>query len=447
MRRRAAATLATMVAGIVAATAAAQTLDVERPRTLVVGTPTAGARADRVDGARSGRTRTALPTATGSSSLRTAWRVDLRDVVDVAPVVDGRGTTYVVGARGEVIAVGSDGTEAWRISTGAVIPGPPALLSDDTLVFADAAGDALAVRDGALRWRVRFGHTDANRQVPPAPLPLDDGGVVVATSRELTVLDAAGHERARARLPEPTALPLLAAQGKVVAVTTSGAVWTWTPGALETTRVGGFGGPIEDGAALVDDHTLLAVAAGRVHLASVDLLRGTTSTRAVAPAGLFLGPPSIRDGSAALLLQAPGGDLVVTFDASGSETQRALLATRPPQVSPDGGPVVMAAAPHTPPLVDSTGTFAFATADGAVGVMSGGIVDLLAGVCPQARAPAAPTAGLAPLGPGAVVAACRTGLLVALRDASRASTPGTPAVTGAATTPPAASGDHSPPHL
>jgi outer membrane protein assembly factor BamB len=382
-----------------------------------------------VDPSRSGLARTALPAASPGGGLRSAWRVDLRDVVDVAPVVDGRGVTYVVGARGEVIAVAADGTESWRLSTGAVLPGPPVLLADDTLVFADAAGDAMAVRDGALRWRTRFGRTDPARPVPPAPLALDDGGVVVATARELASLDADGHERGRTTLPEAITSPLLAAQNKVVAVTASGAVWTWAPGAVETTRVGAFGGPIDDGAALTDDHTLLAITTGRVHLTAVDLARGTTTTRAVAPVGILLGPPAVRGGSAFLQLQAPGGDLAVGFDATGADTLRALLAAHAPQLSADGGPFVIVAAPHTAPLVDASGTLAFALPDGSVGVLTGGVVDTLAGVCGQARPPAAPTAGLAPLAPGLLVVACRTGVLTALR----AATPG--------------SGDRGPAHL
>src|ERR1700733_7505230 len=96
-----------------AAGAGAQTMDVQRPRTLVVGTPAAGVRTDRIDAARSGRSRTALPLA-GGSGLRVEWKTKVEAVIDVAPVVDGRGTTYVVGVRGEVFAVSRDGSERWR---------------------------------------------------------------------------------------------------------------------------------------------------------------------------------------------------------------------------------------------------------------------------------------------------------------------------------------------
>jgi hypothetical protein len=400
------------------ARAPAQTVDVQRPRTLVVGTPagsTGGARADRVDAARTGATRTTLPTG----GLRTEWRTGLGVPLEVAPLVDVHGTTYVVGTRGEVVAVARDGSERWRLSTGSNQPGPPALLSDDTLVFVDAAGEAVALREGALRWRVRFGRSDASH---PAPLPLDDGGAVVATTRDLAALDADGHERARTTLPEPTTLPLVAALGKVVAVTSSGAVWTWAPGAAEVTRVASFGAPVEDGVALADDRTLVGITGGRSHLSAVDLVRGTTTTRAMAPAGLWLGPPAARSGTTYALLLTPTGDLAIGVDASGAETLRVLLAAHPTPVASDGGPAPLVAVSHTAPLVDTAGTLAFATPEGAVGVVARGVVDLIADACAAStggsRAGLAPVAALAPLAPGAFVAACRSGTVLAVRGGS-----------------------------
>jgi hypothetical protein len=415
-----------------AAVAAAQTADVQRPRTLVVGTPGAGARTDRIDSARSGRSATALPRA-GSDGLRTEWRTVLAATIDVAPVVDDRGTTYVVGTHGEVFAIGRDGSEEWHASSAAIQASAPALLSDGTLVFTDAAGEAIAVRAGAVRWRVRFGRSDAARAVPPSPLALDDGGVVVATAHDLSTLDSEGHERSRTTLPEPVAAPLVAAAalGKVVAIAASGAVWTWSPGASETTRVATFGGPIDDSAALADDHTLVAVTGGRLHIVAIDLVRGTATIRAVAPTGLWLGPPSMEGGIAHLLLQVPTGELALGIDGAGAETSRALLTTHPPAIAaPDGGVAPVVPLPHTPLLVDATGTLGFATADGGVGVVSAGVVDLLADVCPllpgNARGVSAPTAALLPLGSGAFLAACRSGMLVAIRAGTPALAPGGP---------------------
>jgi outer membrane protein assembly factor BamB len=431
MRRSAAAWRAVLAASLVAALAGtgltrdfspavAQTIDVQRARTLVVGAPRGGARMDRVDAARTGRTREPLP----SSGLRTEWRASLGALVEHPPLVDAEGVTYVVGTRGEVTAVGRDGAERWHAASGAMQPGPAALLADDSVVFVDAAGEAVAVRAGAVRWRVRFGRSDAER---PAPLPLADGGAVVATTNDLAALDADGHLRARVTLAEPTTVPLVAALGKVVAVGVSGTVWTWTPGAPEATRAAGFGSPISDGAALADEHTLVAVSGGLTRLLAVDLGRGTAATRTVATvapvaaAALFLGPPAMRGETAYLMVTAPTSELAVAFDASGAEIARTMLATHPPPIGPDGGAGVLVAAPHTPPLVDADGRIAFATPDGSVGVANASGSELMADACPPATAAAGrvpPVAGLAPLGAGAFVAACASGTLLAVRGAS-----------------------------
>jgi hypothetical protein len=209
----------------------------------------------------------------------------------------------------------------------------------------------------------------------------------------------------------------------VVAVTASGAVWTWVPGAAEVTRVGSFGSPVEDGAALADERTLVAVTSGHLHLSALDLVRGAATTRAVAPAGLWLGPPAMRGETAYLMLLAPTSELVIAVDPAGTESTRALVVTRPPPLASDGGVAPLVALPNTPPLVDASGTLAFSTPEGGVGVVSDGIVDLLPDACPAVAAPsghaASPVAALVPLGPGVFVAACRSGTLLALRGAAR----------------------------
>jgi hypothetical protein len=77
------------------------------------------------------------------------------------------------------------------------------------------------------------------------------------------------------------------------------------------------------------------------------------------------------------------------------------------------------ALPHTPLLVDPAGTLAFSTGEGSVGVVSGGVVDVAADVCPSPPGPrgaVTATAALAPLGPGAFVVACRVGTLLAVKS-------------------------------
>jgi hypothetical protein len=389
--------------------AMAQTVDTRSARTLVVGTPVGGSRVDRVNAGRTGQAHDPLP----ASEIRAEWQTPFLGVaLEHAPLVDSAGTTYVVGAQGDVIAVGRDGTEAWRATSGATQPGPPALLSDGSVVLVGGAGDAVAVRQGRVRWRTRFGRPEGVR---PAPLPLDDGGAVVATARDLAALDADGSERARATLPEPAATPLIAAMGGVVVVSSSGTVYLWSPGG-EPTRAGSFGSPPDQGAALLDDHTLVAVTAGHTHLSSVDLARGTTETRAIASSGLWLGPPSTSRGGVTVLMLTQTAELLVTLDGRNTEVSRARLAARQPILGQDGGPIALVPPPHVPPLTDASGTVAFATSEGA-GVVSGGAVESLADICPSASGGS--VTGLAPLGPGAFVVACRAGSLVAVHGTSR----------------------------
>jgi outer membrane protein assembly factor BamB len=405
-------------ASVFIAAASAQTIDVERGRSIVVGRVTVGSSTERVDSSRTGRARTKLP----SSRLRVEWSVPLGALVERSPLVDAQGTVYLVGTRGEVIALTRDGTERWRVMTGAAQPAPPVLLSDDTLVFADDGGTAVAVRDGRIRWKAHFGRSDPER---PAPLALDDGGVVVATSRDLAVLDADGHERARTSLPEQTIAPLVSALRSVIAVSTRGTVWSWSPGALEPIRIASFGSPIDGGAALADERTLIAVTARESHLSAIDLRTGAVSTRAVSFGSLWLGPPALVDDKTFALSLTPAGMFAIAIDGAGHELARSVVAPRALQPAADGGPQTLVAEPHTAPLVDAAGTLVFATTEGRVGVATyaaggNGAVELAGTPCPPVAGGAgsvgaAPVvAGLAPLVDDVVVAACASGTAFAV---------------------------------
>jgi hypothetical protein len=354
--------------------------------------------------------------------LRVEWSVPLGALVERSPLVDAQGAVYLVGTRGEVIALAGDGSERWRVMTGAGQPGPPVLLSDDTLVFADDAGTAVAVRSGHVRWKAHFGRNDPGR---PAPLALDDGGVVVATSRDLALLDADGHERARTTLPEETTAPLVSALRSVVTVSTRGTVWTWTPGAHDAVRIGAFGSPIDGGAALADERTLVAVTAGESHLTAVDLRTGAVSTRAVSLGSLWLGPPAMFEDKAFIVSLTPVGMVAMATDGAGRELARTVIAPRALAPAPDGGPQAVVPEAHTPPLIDAAGTLIFATSEGRVGAAThtgkgDGSVELAGTPCgPVAGAGggagATPiVAGLAPLATDAVVAACASGTAFAM---------------------------------
>lgn len=370
------------------AVADAQPIDPKRPRTLTVGPPRGVSPTSRVDGRRSGFAQVPLP----AGALRIAWRRTLNLTVEHAPLVFENGDVAVVTGRCDVAILDSEGTEKLHgpAIPGASNPGASTLLSDGTVVFVTAQGDAIGVRGDALRFRTRFvgpgsppasGTTNERAAGGVAPLGLSDGGVVVGSGTELATLDADGAIRARATLDEPIAAPLVSAMGKVAVTTVSGKVMMWSPG-REPMRVGSFGGPIDarsdDGAALVDDHTLLAVLEGKGQLVELDLVTGIAVTRATASSGLFLGPPSIRGGAAHLLGVVPGRIFALTIDATGQEVARIGLVTFLPSVFSDGGPVPLTAPAHVGTIVDGTGTLAFTTADGKVGVVTAaGAVEML----------------------------------------------------------------------
>jgi hypothetical protein len=383
---------------------------------------------DRGDAARSGRS---LPLP--RPALHVAWRRAIGTYADRAPVVDARGGSYIVGVRGDMIALSADGVERWRVATGATQPGPLALLSDDTVVFADANGQAVAVRDGAMRWRAQFGRADVDTA---SPLPLEDGGVVVATTRELAVLDSEGNERARTALPEPIGGPLLWSAGHVVVVATSGCVWKWAPGTTRAERVGSFGSAVDSGAVLADGRTLLAVAARDSSLRALDLVHGDESLRAMSSRDGWRGPLATLGGIAFVVSMGASGEHATAVDSSGEELARAVLAARSAPVaigSADAGLAVAPIAGPTPPLVDPSGAMAFGTSEGAVGVAlfpapaasrandAAPTVGVIVDACPLAfgagGGPSAvprAVAGLAALPGKRLLAVCRSGAVLAI---------------------------------
>ena len=429
---------AAITAAIAAATsrsADAQRMDPRRPSVLVVGAPGGPSPTFRGDARRTGMTSEALP----SGPLRIAWRRTIGLNVDQPALASADGTLAVVTAtRGDVIFLDADGEEKARVSAGTSSAGGATMTSDGTVVFTTSAGDAVGVRRNSPRPRyvTRIG---GERNARAAPLSLDDGGVVVATATDLVVLDAEGNVRARVSLPESPAAPLLASGDKILAVTTTGAVYGWAPG-REPVRLGSFGAPIDGGAALADASTLVAVIEGN-HLVELDLARGSRSSRSIAAQGLYLGPPSLRAVAAGgtlatLLAETPSRAFVVTVDGAGQEAARAPVASLTPKTLADGGAAPLVAGGHTGPLVDGRGAVAFAAPeDGHVGVVGPeGAVDTLGELICTRTSRSSGVAGLTPLGRGAFAVTCESGAVAKIVGADTESIrrPGT----GSAVSPP-----------
>lgn len=405
---------AASVAGVYVHLADAQRVDPRRPATLVVGAPAGASPMQRVDARRSGMSKQTLP----SGALRVAWRKTIGLSIDQAALAGSDGTLAVVTTRGDVVFLDDAGEERGHVSVSAGSVGPAVMTSDGTIVFTTSSGEAVGVKRATgpkaaqrPRFTTRIG---GDRNGRAAPLALDDGGVVVASSTDLVVLDSEGNVRARTALPESIAAPLLASGDKVLAVGASGAVFGWTPG-REPARLGSFGAPIDGGAALADATTLIGVIETN-HLVELDIARGVRSTRAIAAQGLYLGPPSVRPGPsgtsiATVLAMIPSRGFVASVDSSGQEILRAPIETRTPQTLPDGGAAPLVAPPHVGPLVDARGTIAFAAMDGHVGIITpeGAVETIGEQLCSRGGSK---TAGLTPFGRASFAVTCLDGGVV-----------------------------------
>jgi hypothetical protein len=398
--------------------AEAQRIDPRRPAVLVVGSPPGASPMHRVDARRTGLSKAPLP----SGALRVAWRKATGLSIEQPALSGGDGTLAVISARGDVTFLDAAGEERGMVKVGATQVGPAAMTSDGTVVFATSTGDVVGVRRSLARVRftTRIG---GERNVRAAPLALDDGGVVIATMTDLVVLDAEGNVRSRTSLPEAPAAPLLASADKVLAVTSSGAVFGWAPG-REPVRLASFGTRVDGGAVLVDGSKLLGVVEGN-ELVEIDLLRGARSTRSLALQSVYLGPPAARSTGkgpslATLLALTPTRQFVVTVDPAGQELVRAPIASLTPTVLPDGGTAPLVGISSVGPLVDERGAVAFASTDGHVGVVSpeGGVETIGEALCSKSMRFG--IVGLTPFGDGAFVVTCEGGVVLAIASASAA---------------------------
>ena len=425
-RRLAALVAAAAFGGVFVAAfgAHAQAIQGARAHTFIAGAPPGEARTERGSGARTGFVPGRLPVG----RLAVEWRAPLGFLLRRAPVVGPDGEIEVVSAEGEVVTLGGDGVERARVSTGAAESSALALLAAGDLVFVDEAGEAVGVRAGRITFRTRFGRAGA---VGPGPLPLDDGGVIVATEHEIALLDGSGFERARTTLADVIRAPLVSARDRVFAVTESGSVWSWRPGALAPERVGAFGGAIDGAAALAPDGTLVAALPEQGLVVAVDPVRHSSAVRAATSEGLWLGPPSIAGSTVFVPLVTTAAELVVGLDREGNELSRTVLGGgRAAKLATDAGATPLELPPHTAPLVDAAGTFFFATPGGDLGTAgdirtANASVELLADVCgPRgpargSRPPDPAVVGLVTAQPGTVVVSCANGTVLAVRGALR----------------------------
>lgn len=384
--------------------ALADAIDPTMPETVVVGPPRGAAPMARLDGARAGRSATALPDAP-----RTLWRKLTHAGLDLLPVaVDERGSITIAAANmPELVELGSDGEERWRARTGSGTPVTgPVLLGDGTRVVVNGAGEACGITpNGTPKFRTALGVQGRAARLPP--LPLEDGGVAIATGSDVTLLDADGRVASRIAIGERLAGALVETPRGLVATTERGAVWLLRPPA-SARRLGTLGGTPGPGAALADPRTLLAVVDAR-RLVAFDLATGTEHGRFAAATPSIDGPPTLGASGSAWVVSFAG--LLLGWDASGAELRRVPLDTQSALVVPDGGRITLdeTLLESPPPIADRDGRLAFARPRGRIGVVSAeGTVSIVES--PTCERPVA----LAPAGDRKMVVACRDGIVIML---------------------------------
>jgi outer membrane protein assembly factor BamB len=413
--------------------ALADVIDPSLPRAVVVGAPRGAAPSERIDTARTGRARTRLP-----HPPIELWRRHICGGIEHLPVVDAEDNILIALSSPELIKLGPDGKEVWRARLGAASPvAPPVLTSDGTAVVITAAGQAWGVApNGAVRFTTALGVR--GRDIETAPLPLRDGGLVVASGPTLLELDRDGAVRARTSLEaRPGGVDtrvtgaLLAAPpgdaqlaGATLFTTEAGSVYSFRPPGAPR-KLGSFGGFARKGATLADARTLLAVVDNR-RVVALDLPTGTTHVRATAaPFGFFDGPVTLGPASrGGLALVAHQSGLLLGFDAAGNEKLRLALEKPPPApdagapAAPGAGAGVVGGAvgsamsffgpvelkPSPPLIVDPAGGVGFARVNGRVGVVSPEGNLALAGE----RVCSVPI-GVVPAGDKRMLLACRDG--------------------------------------
>jgi hypothetical protein len=391
--------------------ALADSVDPSMPRAVVVGPPRGAAPSERLDGRRTGRSRTRLP-----ATPIEVWRRHVSGGIDAPPLVDGEGNIIISLTMPELVKIGPDAKEIWRarVGTSAAIA-PPTLLSDGTIAVVTTAGIAWGITPGgAHRWSTPLGIRGRDADV--APLALADGGLLVAAANALVELDADGVVRARATLedrvpgaaapvPERAAGAIVDSPGGALVTTESGNVYRFHPPSAPR-KIGSFGGTTRRGALLADDRTLLAVVDGR-RVVALDLLTGTTHVRA---GGVTFDNPAALGPGGLVLCTTPFG-MLYGLDAAGNEKVHVLLDKPVPSL--DGGAFTGPGAsffgtvelkPSPPPVVDPAGRVAFVRANGRAGVVSPeGRVELASErVCPSPVA-------VVPAGDKRMLIACHDG--------------------------------------
>jgi outer membrane protein assembly factor BamB len=305
----------------------ADDVDPSVPSVVVVGPSRGVASQARLDGERTGRSSTALPLA--PSEL---WRRTM-STIEFAPVVDREGAIVVMMASGDAVKISPDGKEVWRTHlSGGGPAGPPVILSDGTFGVVTTGGTFVGLSpSGRPRVVTQLGARGPDLMAPP--LATDDGGAVVLAGRSLLTLDADGAITSETVLPtRASSTPVASSRGWIV-VADDGSVSRVLP-PKQPTRLGAFEGPVDGGAVLADERTLLAVMHDR--LLALDLKTGLVSVRAsVAVTSSIVGPVTVDAEGTATFTTSDGA--MSSVDAAGDELFKSTVERVIPTAAYAGG--------------------------------------------------------------------------------------------------------------
>jgi hypothetical protein len=363
---------------LVATSARATDVDGSGVARLAAGPPQSIARADR---GRTGR----VPRLPSEPTL--AWRARVNGglAAAIAPTATG---AWAATADGDLALLDERGAERGRVALGGPAVFSPVVTPAGDAIVVTEAGDVICVKpSGRVRFRVRL--DGQSRDLRTLPLPMADGGVVVARGTTMVRFDDTGAEVARARAPEGLVGALLGDGPVVLATTDSGKVVRWSPDAAPrvVARLGG----LPTTTAALSGRTLAAVVDGH-RLVLLDVLAGTTTALDVSGT---LDAPSI--GPAGTIVIGTSAGTVLTLSPEGRELSHVSLPPMPATSLPASDP---------PFLVDDEARVAFARSGGDVGVITAGNVALA-----DERACATPI-GLGEAN-GRLFVSCRDGVVAA----------------------------------
>lgn len=338
-----------------------------------------------------------------------AFRLRIANAVAHPPSVTPNNTVLVAHADPVLAEYDARGRSIWAARLG---PNPaatsPFVFADGTRAVVTEGGELVGFSSrgrSVFRARLPFG------TIGPALVvaPLSDGGVLLAQRQRVVSLDATATLRFQTELDKDVAsvLPGLAPvegddelRARALLVTRGGSVLDLASDGRPTLRAR-FSGEVTAAARLGAARVLGVLEARR--LVELDIVADTEKVLAEAADFSLLPELAVNRGGESRVLGS--GDLLLAFDASGSERFRVPFATPASGPEPGDGATEL--------LLDSAGTTLVARAGvGVFSIAADGLVTRVDGsACPEPLRPA-----LIP--PSSVVVACRSGILLRLEPAT-----------------------------